>query len=248
MTMPAERLDSRYSMENFLRQSRERMVGGESFEQESERMLGIDVNGGVWLKPGAAIAYRGDIGFERRHTLDAHSAYDAAMCELAPLVRAQGAGRLYCADHGSHVRIIRLVGETLVVAWQELLAFEESLQFETAVVGHGVGLAAGGLITVRLSGCGALAIATHGEPLTLPVTPRDPVSTDPHATLAWSGGLTPTLKTDLDWRSLFRHGGHEPVQMFFEGDGFVVVQPYEDPRRLRVEVNPLERLRALIAG
>lgn len=226
--MPVEPHETRDSMEAFLRQSHEKMVGGESFEQESERMLRIDVNGGVWLKPGAVIAYRGDVGFERRHTLDAHSAYDAAMRELAPLVRAQGAGRLYCGDHGAHVRIIRLTGEALVVTWRELLAFEESLQFDMSIVGHGVGLAAGGLTAVRLSGHGALAISTHGEPLTLPVSALNPVSTDPYATLAWSGGLTPALKTDLTWRSLFRHGGQEPVQMFFEGDGFVVVQPYEE--------------------
>jgi uncharacterized protein (AIM24 family) len=241
-------MDSSYSIDRFLRYSREKRTDGEGFEQESERMLRIDVNGSVWLKPGAAIAYRGQIAFQRRPTLAARSVYDAALRELTPLVRATGRGRLYCGDHGSHVRIIRLHDDTLVVAWQELLAFEESLHFDVSVVAHGVGLAAGGLITVRLSGNGALALATHGEPLTLPVSSDDPVSTDPHATLAWSGGLTPELKTDLSWRSALAHGGHEPVQMFFRGDGYVVVQPYEDARRLSLELNPLEGLKTLVAG
>jgi uncharacterized protein (AIM24 family) len=248
MTMIDTHVHAAYSIEQFLRDSREKRTPGARFEQESERMLRIDVNGGVWLKPGAAIAYRGDIRFERLPTLTARSLADAAMREVAPLVRAVGQGRLYCGDHGSHVRIIRLTGEALVVVWQELLAFEESLQFATTVVAHGIGLAAGGLITVRLSGCGALAVATHGEPLTLPVTPGDPVTTDPHATLAWSADLTPSLKTDLSWRSVFRHGGHEPVQMFFEGTGYVVVQPYEDPRRLKLDLNPVDRLKPLITG
>lgn len=219
-----------------------------SFEQESERLLRIDVDGGVWLKPGAAIAYRGDIRFERLPTLAAHSIHDAALREMSPLVRAIGRGRLYCGAHGSHVRIIRLSGETIVVAWQELLAFEESLQFETTVVAHGIGIAAGGLTVVKLRGHGALAIAAHGEPLTLPVSPGNPLSTDPHATVAWSGELTPALKTELSWRSVFRHGGHEPVQMFFEGNGFVVVQPYEDPRRITLGLTPLDALKTLIAG
>jgi uncharacterized protein (AIM24 family) len=75
-----------------------------------------------------------------------------------------------------------------------------------------------------------------------------PFSTDPHATLAWSGGLSPELKTDLSWRSALAHGGHEPVQMFFRGEGYVVVQPYEDARRLSLEFNPIDGLKTLFAG
>jgi uncharacterized protein (AIM24 family) len=211
-------------------------------------VLRIDVDGGVWLKPGAAIAYRGDVSFERRPTLGASSLADAAMREMAPLVRAIGRGRLYCGHHGWHARIVRLAGESVFVAGEELLAFEESLEFETSFVEHGLGLAAGGLVAVRLSGHGALAIVMHGHALTLPVTPQAPVNTDPHATIAWSGALSPQLETDLSWRSVFRHGGHEPVQMHFEGTGHVVVQPYEDPRRLSFNFKPLDRLKAVIAA
>jgi uncharacterized protein (AIM24 family) len=239
---------SSYSVAAFVKQTLERGTAGEPFENESERMLRIDVDGGIWLKPGAAVAYRGDIAFERLPTLEAESVADALFRELTPLVKAAGRGRLYCGHHGSHVRIVRLAGETLVVNWQELLAFEQSLHFAMKLVSHGVGLAAGGLATVTLSGHGALAIASHGEPLTLPVTRRSPISTDPHATLAWSGSLSPLLKTDLSWRSVFRHGGHEPVQMLFEGDGFVIVQPYEDARRFTVKVDPVHRLKTLVTG
>jgi uncharacterized protein (AIM24 family) len=211
-------------------------------------MLRIDVDGGVWLKPGAAIAYRGDIGFERLPTLQAHSLTEAALREIAPIVRAAGKGRLFCGHHGAHVQIIRLSGETINVVSQDLVAFEETLHFEPQVVAHGVGVAAGGLITMRLSGQGSVAVASHGEPLTLEVMPGDPVSTDPHATIAWSGGLSPALKTDLSWRSLFRHGGHEPVQMFFEGTGRVMVQPFEDPRRISLGRGAVKRLSTMLAG
>jgi uncharacterized protein (AIM24 family) len=219
-----------------------------AFENESARTLRIDVDGGVWLKPGAAIAYRGEIAFQRRATLEAASARDAAMREAAPLVRAVGRGRLYCAQHGAHVHIVRLAGETMVVTWQDLLAFEESLGFTTSLVGHGIGVAAGGMVGVAFSGHGALAIATHGQPLTLSVDPDHALNTDPHATVAWSASLTPKLQTDLSWRSVFKHGGHEPVQMRFEGTGFVMVQPYEDPSRFAAKVNPLKRLAAMITG
>ena len=101
---------------------------------------------------------------------------------------------------------------------------------------------------MRLTGHGAFAIAAHGEPLTLPVEMDRPVSTDPHATLAWSGQLTPSLKTDLSWRSVFRHGGQEPFQMFFEGTGFVVVQPYKTPRRVAPSRKPLKGIWALLTS
>jgi uncharacterized protein (AIM24 family) len=236
------------SIERLLHDTGEKTASGQHFERESERMLRIEVDGGVWLKPGAAIAYRGQLKFERRHTLAARSLIDAAIREASPLVRASGTGRLYCAHRGLHVRPLRLSGETIVVAWPELLAFEESLTFQARLVANHIGIAAGGLIVVELSGHGSLAIGSHGEPLTLSVTPDTPLSTDPHATLAWSGGLTPALKTDLSWRSVLRHGGGEPVQMRFEGTGFVAVQPYQDGSRFVVKVNPLARLKALLAG
>ena len=224
------------------------MTKNETFVQESDRMLRIDVDGGVWLKPGAAIAYRGNICFERLPTLAAHSLAEAALREIAPIVRAVGRGRVFCGHHGAHVQIIRLSGETINVVSQDLVAFEETLHFEPHVVAHGVGVAAGGLITMRLSGQGSVAIASHGEPLALEVMLGDPVSTDPHATIAWWVGLSPALKTDLSWRSLFRHGGHEPVQMFFEGTGRVMVQPFEDPRRISFERGALQRLSTMLAG
>ena len=208
------------------------MTTGERFDRESERILRVDVDGGVWIKPGAALAYRGDISFERRATLAAQSLADAAFREITPLVRAVGRGRLYCGRRGSHVHIQRLAGESLVVNCDDLLAFEESLSFETTIVGHGVGIAAGGLIVIELSGHGSLAVASHGEMLRLSATPESPVCTDPHATLAWSGGLTPELKTDLGWRSIIGHGGQEPVQMLFSGYGDVFVQPFEEDSRL----------------
>jgi len=218
------------------------------FTQESDRMLRIDVDGGVWLKPGAAIAYRGHIAFDRLPTLRAHSVKDAAFRELTPIVRANGRGRLFCGHRGEHVRVVELKGESMFVVSDELLAFEESLQFDPGLVAHGVGIAAGGMLRVKLSGTGSVAIITHGEPMKLIVTPEDPVNTDPHATIAWSGGLTPLLHTDLSWRSVFRHGGQEPVQMRFEGHGYVMVQPYEDPRRFTFDAASLEKLSALFAG
>jgi uncharacterized protein (AIM24 family) len=219
-----------------------------TFHAESERMLRVDVDGGVWIKPGAAVAYRGALSFDRLPTLRARSLAQAAAREMSPLVRAIGKGRLYCAHHGSHVRLLHLHGETMMASAAELLAFDETLDVEISLLGHGLGIAAGGILVASLRGRGAAALATHGEALHLEVTPDNPLSTDPHATVAWSGGLTPRLKTDLSWRSAIGHGGQQPIQMLFEGTGLVIVQPFKDPARLAPGGNPVAALAKLVTS
>ena len=221
-----------YGLGEYLHENSEKGTPGTGFDKESERILRIDVDGSVWLKPGSAIAYRGDLSFERLPILKGHSLKEMVMRELSPLARAVGKGRVYCAHHGYHIRVLQLEGQEICVNGESILAFENTLQFEMSVIGHAVSAAGGGIFTVRLWGSGKLAFAVHGDPLTMHVTPDNPVITDPHATLAWSGELEPELKTDLDWRSLFRHGGGEPFQMLFRGNGYVVVQPSEETAKL----------------
>jgi uncharacterized protein (AIM24 family) len=218
-----------------------------AFENEGDRMLRVDVDGSVWLKPGAAVAWRGDLVFERRPTLGAESMEDAILREAAPLVRVTGRGRLYCGDHAAHVRIVRLEAEPLMVAWKDVLACEATLAFEPFLVEHGVGIAAGGFVAVKFSGQGTLAMLAHGKPVTLAVTPGSPLTTDPHATVAWSPDLTPTLKLDLTWRSALGHGGHQPVQMCFEGTGVVVVQPYQRSGWVAADPHPVKKAASLLA-
>jgi uncharacterized protein (AIM24 family) len=226
------------NLEEFLSESRAAEPGGERFQRESDNVLRVDVEGGVWIKPGAAVGYRGNIRFERQRTIAADSVSNAALRELMPLVRATGTGRLYCANHGWTVHVVRLTGETVFVAWQELLAFEASLRFHETFVADGL-TALGELRILRLSGTGSFALAVHGQPLTLSVTPGNPVITDPRATLAWTGDVQPSLKTDVEWRSLLGHGGQEPFQMLFEGTGHVVVQPHEHASSVRANAGKL---------
>lgn len=241
-------MDAPLSLDGFVRESRERAFGADRFVNESPRTVRVDVADAVWLKPGAAIAYRGQITFERLPTIGAPSLKDALLREAAPLVRARGLGRLYCGQRGAEARVIRLNGESIVVSWNDLLAFEDALTFETMLLTRGVGMAAGGLVGVRLGGHGAFAIATHGQPLTLAVAPGRAVCTDPRSTVAWSANLAPALKTDLNWRSALGHGGQQPFQMRFDGNGFVVVQPYRDASRVKLPTPRLRRFMSSLAA
>jgi uncharacterized protein (AIM24 family) len=91
---------------------------------------------------------------------------------------------------------------------------------------------AGGLFNVRCEGTGMIAFTTHYEPLTLKVTPGQPVITDPNATVAWSGNLQPIIQTDISFKTFLGRGSGESIQMRFEGEGFVVVQPFEEVYRV----------------
>ena len=144
------------------------------------------------------------------------------------LTKAEGNGNLYLADSGKKVTIINLQNETIVVNGNDLLAFQDSVKWDIKMMRKITGMMAGGLFNIRLEGTGMIAITTHYDPLTLKVTSNEPVITDPNATVAWSGNLTPEFRTDISLKTFFGRGSGESIQMEFKGDGFVVVQPFEE--------------------
>lgn len=231
MTIPASGDTPSYSIADFIQQTGERDQPGDVFELESHKMLEIHVKGRVWTKLGAAIAYRGDLKFIREGMMEGGlgKAFKKMVTgEVTPLSKVEGQGRLYVADSGKYISILRLAGETINVSGNDLLAFEDTVTYDITMIRRVAGMMAGGLFSVKLTGHGMVAITTHGDPLTLRVTPSDPVSTDPNATVAWSANLSPELKTDISLKTLIGRGGGETFQMLFRGDGFVVVQPYEE--------------------
>ena len=220
-----------HTLQEFLNATSEQDRPGDVFELESHRMLEVHVNGRIWSKLGAMIAYRGDVKFVREGMMEGGlgKAFKKLVSgEMAPLVKLEGQGRVYLADAGKHVTILRLQNDTFNVSGNDLLAFEDSITYDITIHKRVAGMMAGGLFSVKLSGTGLVAIMSHGEPLTLRCSPSDPLFTDPNATIAWSGNLSPELKADVNLRALLGRGGGETFQMAFRGDGFVVVQPYEE--------------------
>ncbi|WP_412028578.1 AIM24 family protein [Deinococcus yunweiensis] len=223
--------DGTYSLRDFVAQTAERDQPGDVFELESSKMLEVKVNGRVWSKLGAMIAYKGNLSFKREGTLEGglmKALKRAVSQEMSPMAKIEGRGVVYLADQGKEIQVLRLAGDTINVNGNDLLAFEDSVQYDITMHRRMAGMASGGLFSVRVSGQGMVAILSHGKPLTLRVTPNEPIFTDPNATIAWSGSLMPQLRVDSSLRSIFGRGGGETYQMVFQGDGFVVVQPYEE--------------------
>ncbi len=221
----------RYTIEEFIRSTAQDDSANEFFQLENERMLEVNLDSMVWIKAGAMVAYVGQIKFTREGLLEQGlgTLLKRSMTgEGAKLTKAEGRGRLYLADSGKTIRILKLENESIFVNGSDLLALEPSVHWEIKMMRKLAAMVSGGIFNVRLSGQGLIAITSHFEPITLRVHPGMPIRTDPHATIAWSGNLTPEFKTDISLKSFFGRGSGESIQMEFTGEGFVVVQPYEE--------------------
>mgnify|MGYP001765571858 CR=1 FL=1 len=219
------------TLQEFLAASRERDMTGDAFELESPHMLEVRVDGLVWSKAGAMVARKGDVRFTRQGILEqglGNLLKKAVSGEGLTLMKIEGRGRAYLADRGKKITLLRLQGDTIYVNGNDVLATEAGIKADITMMRRAAGMLAGGLFNIRLEGHGLVAITSHYEPLTLPVTASAPVYTDPNATVAWSGNLTPDLVTDINLKTLIGRGSGESVQMCFRGEGWVVVQPYEE--------------------
>lgn len=216
---------------DFLASSSQKDGTMEAFELESPSMLEVKLNGRVWAKAGTMVAYRGAVRFKREGIMEqglGKLLKKALTGEGAQLMKAEGQGRVYLADSGKRITLLRLAGESIFVNGNDVLAFEDGIANEITMMRRVAGMMAGGLFNIRLSGSGLVAIGSHHQPLTLAVKRGDPVFTDPNATVAWSGNLAPDFHTDIQLGTVFGRGSGESLQMRFDGDGWVVVQPYEE--------------------
>ena len=200
---------------------------GEGFQKENNRLLDISFDGTVMVKAGSMIAYTGDITFTGKASAEGGITgfvKEAVSGEGTPIMEAEGSGHLYVAEQSKKVQILDLPeGDSISVNGNDILAFEESVDYEVNTVSSISEMAAGGLTNVYLSGPGQIAITTHGDPLVI----EPPVLTDPDATVAWSANLSPSFEINKAFE-IGQNSG-ESIQMEFTGsDGFVVVQPNEE--------------------
>lgn len=219
---------TRYSVEDFVKTTSQQDKNEGFFEQETQRIMEINLSNNLaWIKKGAMVAYTGDVKFTLENLFE-HGIKNVVKRfvsgESSALVKAQGTGKVYIADEGKKISILNLNGDSIIVNGSNVLAFEPSLKWDVKLMKLS-SMMAGGLTNIEIKGNGMLAITTMYEPLTLKVTPDKPVMTDPSATIAWSANLKTSFKTDISVKTLIGRGSGDSIQMKFEGDGFVVVQP-----------------------
>jgi uncharacterized protein (AIM24 family) len=201
---------------------------GEAFTLQGPRLLKVELSeASVMAKNGAMVAYQGDVSFEHKGGGLGRLLKKAATGESLRLMQATGTGELFLAYQAMLVHVLRIEDESLTVNGENILAFETGIEWDvTRVKGGSAGVLAGGLFNIHLRGAGLVALVSDGEPVKLDVA-EAPTFADPQAAIAWSGGVTTNLKTEVQAKTLIGMGSGESFQLGLSGQGWVLVQPSE---------------------
>jgi uncharacterized protein (AIM24 family) len=201
---------------------------GEAFTMQGPRLLKVELSQtSVMARNGAMVAYQGEVNFEHKGGGLGRLLKKAATGEQLRLMEASGTGEVFLAHQAMLVHVLPLAGDSITVNGRNILAFEAGIDWDvTRVKGGTAGVLAGGLFNINLQGSGLVALITDGEPVRLDVA-EAPTFGDPQAAIAWSGGVTTTLKTDVQAKTLIGLGSGESFQLGLSGEGWVLVQPSE---------------------
>jgi len=178
------------------------------------------------------VAFQGDVQFDYQGAGGIGKVIKKAVTgEGVELMRCTGRGDVFFADLASDVHVIDIEpNDGISVNGVSVLAFEPSLQWDIKMV-QGAGMISGGLFNTVFTGQGKLAITTKGTPVVLTVDAPTFVDTD--AVVAWSAGLHTSIRTGgFKPMSLLGRASGEAYQMGFAGQGWVIVQPCENPPRV----------------
>jgi uncharacterized protein (AIM24 family) len=204
----------------------------DAFTLQNRKLLKVHLNkGSIRAKAGSMVAYQGQVEFEHVGGGLGKMLKRAVTGEGQKLMSMTGSGEVFLADTAKHVHLLHLENETLTVNGDALLAIDENISWDiNKVQGGAAGMMAGGLFNTTLKGTGYVALVTDGEPILLDVAEAATFA-DAQAAVAWSGGVTTTLKTDIKaFKSLTGRSSGESFQLAFAGQGWVLVQPSEGPQ------------------
>ncbi|MFP8963456.1 AIM24 family protein, partial [Streptomyces nanhaiensis] len=182
---------------------------------------------GVLARQGSMVLYQGKVDFSYKSAGFAGRIVGNATGQEMQLMRCTGRGQVFFAENAAHVHPIELQGDAICVSADNVLAFDETLQYEVRRIdGHGI--PGGALFTMQFQGTGTVVVKTQGTPVVLPVTPT--TFADSQAVVAWSAGAQVIISSQVRLRRN-AYPGHsgETVNLQFRGapGNFIVVQPYE---------------------
>jgi uncharacterized protein (AIM24 family) len=125
------------------------------FEVENRATLQVNLQGTVYAKAGAMVAYRGDVKFSRKGTLEdgvGKFLKKAVTGEGMTLMKMEGNARVWLADRNKRVHVLNLADESLCVNGNDLLALQSALDWDIVMLRSVAGALAGGLFNVKISG------------------------------------------------------------------------------------------------
>ncbi|QRY64727.1 AIM24 family protein [Gordonia sp. PDNC005] len=206
-------------------------VQAHGIAKQGSKMCRVGMNGEIMARQGSMVAYQGNLHFEALGAGGIGRMMRQAMTgEGVPLMKVTGQGDLFLADNASEVHLIDLDGsDGLTINGANVLAFDSTLQYNVERM-HGAGsMSNAGMFNCVFTGRGRIAITTNGTPVVLNVA--GDTFADPQAAVAWSSSLRTSVKTNDSFGlgTLMGRSTGERFTLAFAGQGFVVVQPSEQP-------------------
>ena len=181
----------------------------------------------IQAKLGSMVAYQGEVTFEHAGSGGLGRMLKKAVSgEGTQLMRITGTGEVFLADQAQDIHLIYLENDFITVNGQNLLAFDAGIDWDIKRVEGASSMMGGGLYNMALHGTGWVGIISDGPPVLLNVAAA-PTFADAQAAITWSSGVTTGIKTDFKMKNLMGRGSGESVQMSFQGQGWVLVQPSE---------------------
>jgi uncharacterized protein (AIM24 family) len=214
-------------MQTTLAQYRE-TTSTDTFALQNSKLLKVSLAGHtIQAKLGSMVAYQGDVSFEHAGSGGMSRMLKRAVTgEGQQLMKVTGTGEVFLADSAQDVHLVYLEGEKITVNGPNLLAFDTNIEWDIERVQGASSMMGGGLWNMALKGTGWVAILSDGPPVLLNVASA-PTFADAQAAITWSQGVTTAMKTDVRMKNLIGRGSGESVQMAFQGEGWVLVQPSE---------------------
>jgi uncharacterized protein (AIM24 family) len=199
-----------------------------AFSLQNSKLLKVELNQvTVQAKLGSMVAYQGDVRFEHAGSGGIGRMLKKAVSgEGTQLMKISGSGEVFLADQAQDVHLIYLENDSITVNGPNLLAFDSGIDWDIRRVQGASSMMGGGLFNMSLQGTGWVAILSDGPPVLLNVASA-PTFADAQAAITWSSGVTTGIKTDVNLKTLVGRGSGESVQMSFQGQGWVLVQPSE---------------------
>ncbi|MGV9423827.1 TerD family protein [Streptomyces sp. NPDC003656] len=203
---------------------------GQRWTQQNKKLVRVDLGVAgqpVLARQGSMVLYQGKVDFAYKGAGFAGRVVGNATGQEMQLMRCTGQGQVFLADDSTYLHPIELQGDAICVSAENVLAFDESLQYEVRrIEGHGI--PGGALFTMQFQGTGTIVVKTHGVPVVLPVTPT--TFADCHAVVAWSAAAQVIVSSQVRMRrNAYAGDTGESVNLQFRGapGNFIVVQPYE---------------------
>ncbi len=201
----------------------------DAFTLQNSKMLKVRLDRvTVQAKLGSMVAYQGDVRFEHAGSGGVgRFLKKAATGEGIQLMKASGSGEVFLGSEAQDVHVLHLEDDRITCNGRSVLAFDAGIDWDIQrVQGGPAGALAGGLFNMSLAGSGFVAVVTDGPPVLLDVGSA-PTFADAQAAVAWSAGVTTSLKTDVSIKTLVGRGSGETFQLGFSGQGWALVQPSE---------------------